>query len=161
MLQSFGLVRSNLLHHFIYKRPAYYAVQHLAGFFDDKVKPVGLLKGTSSCPREITVPGFEKEGTSVGLLWYGDKIPSDALKWDPVDLTIQGASFRDPLYVEMITGKVHELDRSSRRKDPKAVSFTKLPVWDSPMMIVERSKVDLKRPRSGPRPQEEKGRGHP
>ncbi|MFO7901225.1 MAG: hypothetical protein R6U98_01070, partial [Pirellulaceae bacterium] len=54
MLQSFGLIRSNLLHQFIYKRPAYYAVQHLAGFFDDEVKPVGLLAHESDCPRTIT-----------------------------------------------------------------------------------------------------------
>jgi hypothetical protein len=146
------LIRSNLLHQFIYKRPAYYAVQHLVGFFDDKVKPVGLLTHKSNCPREITVAGFEKEGTSVILLWYSNKIPSDALKWDPVDLTIQGASFRDPVYVEMITGKVYELDRPSRKKDGKAVSFTKLPVWDSPMMIAERSKVDLKQLSSHARP---------
>ena len=42
MLQSFGLIRSNLLLQFIYKRPAYYAVQHMMGFFDDAVKPVGI-----------------------------------------------------------------------------------------------------------------------
>ena len=29
MLQSFGLIRSSLLLEFIYKRPAYYAVQHM------------------------------------------------------------------------------------------------------------------------------------
>ena len=35
MLQSFGLIRSNLLLEFIYKRPTYYAVQHMMSFFDD------------------------------------------------------------------------------------------------------------------------------
>ena len=145
MLQSFGLIRSNLLHQFIYKRPAYYAVQHLAGFFDDEVKPVGLLAYESDCPRTMAVAGFEKEGTSVVLLWYSDEVPSDALTWNPVDLTIQGATFQDPVYVEMITGKVYELDRSAWKAEGETVTFTKLPVWDSPMMIAERSQVGLRK----------------
>lgn len=144
MLQSFGLIRSNLLHEFIYKRPAYYGVQHLASFFDHAVKPVGLLTCESECPRTITVAGFEKEETSVILLWYGDKVPSDALEWDRVDLRIEGATFEDPVYVEMITGKVYELDRSGWKAEQKAVKFTKLPIWDSPVMIAERSKTPLK-----------------
>lgn len=144
MLQSFGLIRSNLLHQFIYKRPAYYSVQHLAGFFDDEVKPVGLLPYESDCRRTMTVAGFEKEGTSVVLLWYSDEVPSDSLEWDLVDLTIQGATFQDPVYVEMITGKVYDLDRSGWKAEEKTVKFTKFPVWDSPAMIAERSKTNLK-----------------
>jgi len=144
MLQSFGLIRSNLLHEFIYKRPAYYAVQHLVTFFDDQVKSIGLLKCESDCPRETTAAGFEKEGTSVVLVWYSDEIPSDALEWAPVNLAIQGVTFKDPVYVEMITGKVYELDRSAWKADGKAVKFTGLPVWDSPVMIAERSQVSLK-----------------
>jgi hypothetical protein len=144
MLQSFGLIRSNLLHEFIYKRPAYYAVQHLAGFFDDEVKPIGLLAHESDCPRTMAVAGFEKEGTSVVLVWYSDQVPGDALEWDPIDLTIQGATFQDPVYIEMITGKVYALDPSGWKADGKTVTFTGLPVWDSPVMIVERSKTNLK-----------------
>ncbi len=44
----------------------------------------------------------------------------------------------------MITGEVYELDRSGWKTEEKMVKFTKLPVWDSPIMIAERSKTDLK-----------------
>ncbi len=145
MLQSFGLIRSNLLLQFIYKRPTYYAVQHMMSFFDDAVKPVGLLECESQSPRPITVAGFEKAGTAVALLWYGDQIPSDDLAWDQVDLTIQGATFQDPVYVEMITGKVYELDRSAWKSDAGNTAFKALPIWDSPMMLVERDQVELKK----------------
>ena len=116
MLQSFGLIRSNLLHQFIYKRPSYHAVQHMAGFFDDMVKPVGLLPYESNSPRQMTVAGFEKQGTPVVLVWYNDKTPSDDLKWDLADLTINGAKFQDPVYVEMITGRVLR-DRQGEVRD--------------------------------------------
>jgi len=144
MLQSFGLIRSNLLHEFIYKRPAYYGVQHLATALDGEVKPVGLLACESECPRTITAAGFEREGASIVLLWYSDEVPGDALEWDPVDLTIRGATFQDPVYVEMITGKVYDLERSGWTADAESVKFTRLPVWDSPMMIAERAKTKLR-----------------
>jgi len=144
MLQSFGLIRSNLLHQFIYKRPSYYAVQHMAGFFDDTVKPVGLLPHESDSEREMSVAGFQKDGKSVLLVWQSDEVPSDSLEWEPVDLTIRGATFQDPVYVEMITGKVYDLDRSAWKAEGETVTFTKLPVWDSPVMIAERSQVGLR-----------------
>lgn len=40
MLQSFGLIRSNLLNEIVYKRPSYYGVQHMVNVFDDSVIPV-------------------------------------------------------------------------------------------------------------------------
>lgn len=145
MLQSFGLIRSNLLLQFIYKRPVFYGVQHMMSFFDDAVKPVGELENTSTASRGLTVAGFEKNGTSVALVWYGDQIPSDDLKWDLVDLTIKKARFQDPVYVEMITGKVYEIGNSNWKAAGESATFTQLPVWDSPMMLVERGQVDLKK----------------
>jgi hypothetical protein len=145
MLQSFGLIRSNLLLQFIYKRPAYYAVQHMAGFFDDAVKPVGELEYESSASRPMTVAGFEKNGTRVALVWYKDQVPSDELKWDLVDLKIKRATFKDPVYVELITGKVYALDKAHWSASADGVSLKQLPVWDSPMMIAERSQVPLRK----------------
>ncbi len=145
MLQSFGLIRSNLLLEFIYKRPAYYAVQHMMSFFDDAVKPVGELECRSSSPRKLTAAGFQKQGTPVVLLWYGDQVPSDALAWDSVDVTIKNTTFRDPVYVEMITGKVYQIEPKRWKAHGPDVEFTALPVWDSPVMIAERSQVELKK----------------
>jgi hypothetical protein len=145
MLQSFGLIRSNLLHEFIYKRPVYYAVQHMMSFFDDAVKPVGLLEYESDSPRQLTVAGFEKAGTAVTLLWYSDQVPNDKLAWDQVDLTIERVTFHDPVYVEMITGKVFALDRSAWKREGENTALTQLPVWDSPIMLAERTQVELRK----------------
>jgi polysaccharide biosynthesis protein PslG len=145
LLQSFGLIRSNLLHEIIYKRPAYYAVQHMAGFFDDSVTSIGELKYESNSPRKMTIAGFRKEGKSVVLVWYNDRIPSDELKWDMVDVTIKKAIFQNPVYVEMITGKVFEIDKSAWKTEGDITKWTQLPVWDSPVMIAERSQVELRK----------------
>ncbi len=145
MLQSFGLIRSNLLLEFIYKRPAYYAVQHMMGFFDDAAKPIGILEYESDSPRKLTAAGFEKGGTSVVLLWYSDQVPYDELAWDGITLTVKGAMFKNPVYVEMITGKVYELDKCSWASVGGKTTLRQLPMWDSPVMLVERDQIGLRK----------------
>ena len=144
MLQSFGLIRSNLLHEIIYKRPSYYGVQHMVSFFDDSVEPVGELQYKSNAYRKMTVAGFRNEGSPVALFWYKDQIPGDEMKWDLVTLTIANTTFKDPVLVEMISGKIFEIDSADWEKKDASVIFKKLPVWDSVMMIAERSKVPVK-----------------
>jgi len=144
MLQSFGLIRSNLMHEIIYKRPSYYGVQHMVNFFDDSVKPEGDLVFKSNAMRKMTVAGFKKEGTSVILVWYKDQIPSDDLKWDLVNLKVEGVNFRNPVYVEMISGKVYEIAPSDWSNNGTDAVFNQLPVWDSVIMIAERTQVNQK-----------------
>ena len=145
MLQSFGLIRSNLLLEFIYKRPSYYAVQHMFAFFDDTVKPVGELEYKSPSLRKMTVAGFEKDKKPVVLIWYNDQVPSDDLEWDLVNLIISNVTFEDPVYVEMITGKVYEIEKTTWSSQGTSTEFFRLPVWDSPIMIAERSQVSLQK----------------
>lgn len=143
MIQSFGLIRSNLKLEFIYKRPTFYAVQHMMGFFDGNVLPVGLLDVQCAAARKPSAAGFQKQGTPVVLLWYGDQVPNDTLAWDRLDLTVKNVMFKDPVYVELITGKVYQLDAQQWKARGADVEFTALPVWDSPMMLAERSQVEL------------------
>ncbi len=145
MQQSFGMIRSNLLLQFIYKRPTFYAVQHMMNFFDSAVNPVGVLACESDSSRKVTVAGFDKAGTSVALIWYGDKVPDDALAWDKANLTIKGATFKDPVYVEMVTGKVFELPQGAWTSEGGNTKLTQVPVWDCPMMLAERAQVELRK----------------
>ena len=144
MQQSFGMIRSNLQLQFIYKRPTFYAVQHMMTFFDDAVKAVGLLECETVAKRKPTIAGFEKAGTPVALLWYGDRVPSDELVWEPADLTIKGAAFKAPVYVEMITGKVFELAAGSWTSEGGNTRLAQVPLWDSPVMLAERAQVPLR-----------------
>jgi hypothetical protein len=97
-------------------------------FFYDAVQPVGLLEYEANGPRKLTVAGFEKAGTSVALLWYSDQVPSDELAWDRVDVTVKGVMFTNPVYVELLTGKVYELDKSAWKSQGGNPTLTQLPV---------------------------------
>lgn len=143
MLQSFGLLRANLNNTVIYKRPSYYAVQHVMGFFDDTVEPVEFAKYQSNTERPITIARFQKSKSPVLVIWYGDQIPSNSLSWDKVDLTIEGVSFKNPVFVELVTGKILSLDKIWNSDNGKT-TFKSLPVWDSPIMILEKNQIDIR-----------------
>jgi hypothetical protein len=144
VLSSKGLLRSNLLNEVVYRKPAFYAVQHMVSLFDDTVVPLGELAHASGSARRMTVGGFRKDGKAMVLLWYKDRIPSDDLKWDFTDLRISGVSFEDPVYVELISGKVYEVSKGSWRVEDQAVWLQQLPVWDSVMLLAERSQITLR-----------------
>ncbi|SDM49501.1 glycoside hydrolase family protein [Kriegella aquimaris] len=143
VLLSMGLLRSNLKQEVLYKKPAFYAVQHMMTFFDNSVIPIGESKFESSSVREMTVAGFKKNNTPVALVWYKDEIPSDELKWDVKDITIHNMNFKDPVYADMLSGKIYEL-KGDWKNEGKNAKFEKLPVWDSVMMIAERSEITFK-----------------
>ena len=163
VLLSMGLLRSNLQLEVIYRKPAYYGVKRMISFLDDGVKPVGISSSLnltslrdnldvnaspqvtmtyrSSATKSISMAAFEKNGTPVVLLWYNDKIPNNDFIWDQTAITIMNTHFKDPVYVEMITGKVFEIKKDEWSVSGKDTQFKKLPIWDSPMMLVERSQV--------------------
>ena len=144
MLQSFGLIRMNLLKEVVYKRPSYYVVQHTVNVLDGSVTPVGRTECQANTLRNISIVKIQKDQPFGIMLWYSDRIPSDNLTWDLVDITVKGVTFRDPVYVEMITGCVYEIPQYNRRTVGNDTKFIDLHMWDSPVMIAERSQVKMK-----------------
>lgn len=146
MLQSFGLIRMNLLKKVVYLRPSYYAVQNMASLLTTEVFPFEL-EVSHNCPREISIVGVKDDsGKAVGaMLWYSDQMPTDVLEKDNVNMVIKGLELNDPVYVEPITGKVHEMKSLILRggKSGGDIRLTGFPMWDSPVFIMERKSVSL------------------
>ena len=146
MLQSFGLIRMNLLKKVVYKRPSFYAVQHMANLLTTKVHAFEL-QVEHNATREISIVGIKDDaGNAVGaMLWYSDQMPTDNLEKDNVSMTIKGLKLKDPVYVEPITGKVHELKTVILRGGISGgnIRLSGLPMWDSPIFIMERSQMNM------------------
>ena len=150
MLQSFGLLRSTTLLEVVYKRPKYYAYQHICALFDDTVKNLGLIENECEIfgwadanergkQRKVTSVGFKTEkGDNILAAWYGDRIPSDGTGWDRVNLTVKGIAFKDPVFVDIVTGRIFELKRNSVFSSDGVTTFWDLPLRDSPIVIKER-----------------------
>lgn len=147
MIQSFGLVRMNLLHQPMYKRPSYYGVQHLSSLLTDDLHAVEL-KCDCYCNREVRCVGIaNKENEVIGaMLWFSDLVPTDQLDKESVSMTLHNFDVASLVYVEPITGYVHDLRPVITRgaKDGGNVRISGLPMWDSPIFLIKKSAVQMK-----------------
>ena len=129
MLQSFGLVRSNALKEFVYRRPSWYAMRNVYAIFDDETKPVGISAGRESDGRELSQATFVRHGQTLRLFWFSDQVPSDARTFDRVTLDLPAGKY---VWVDMITGRAFRLASSEA-----------VPMWDSPVLIAPEGSVPL------------------
>ena len=144
MQQSFGLLRGNLLKQPVYKRPSFHGVQNLASILTADTFADTTLCVKADTPREVSVTGLVREGRTVGaMLWYGADVPSSSLEWDYLNLTIHGLVLEEPVLVEPVTGKVFKLDVLRGCKGPDYIKFHHFPLWDCPVLVMERSALNL------------------
>ena len=141
MQQSFGLLRTNLFKEVVYKRPSFHTVQHMVNLFRPEFRSAGRLNCESNTPRRLTVAGIEREDDKLigAIVWQNDRIPSDDLTFEPIELWIEGLALKDPVLIEMVTGRIYALPKYHGHSDGGRMKFTGLPVWDSPVVILERS----------------------
>ena len=145
MIQSFGLMCTNLVSVPQYKRPKFYGVQHLTSVITADCKASDDYRITgASVTDDIMLLGVRKEGKPVGfLLWLSGEEPTSSLDRKLVDFTVSGPLLSDPVYVDMVTGYVHEMKDLEKRFD-NTTRFTAFPIWDAPIFVCERSTVSLK-----------------
>ena len=72
------------------------------------------------------------------LPWHPQEcVPRTAI----IDMTLQGVVFSDPVLVDLLTGKVHELKKVL--KNGTSTKFFSLPLADYPFAVVERGMIDI------------------
>ena len=153
MLQSYGLVRSNALKEFVYRRPKWYAMRNVYSLFDDETLPTGVVTDMPfellrrADPRDMTVraltcASFVRFGQTLRLFWYSNECPSNLLEFDRVTLRVPG-KLKCPVWVDMITGRACEIDSCNVRNEDGETVLSDVPMWDSPVLIANRTAVPL------------------
>ena len=71
-------------------------------------------------------------------LWFKGSAPSDSNSTTLVDLIFHTSRFTEPIYVDLLTGKVYALP-----KPDNGSSFKQIPLYDSPILIGEKSALPL------------------
>lgn len=149
MVQSFGLIRTNLKGEPVYLRPKFHAVQHVTSLITADINPTSAVTVESSCGHRIHSVGLEKDGKPVGCaLWFSDRRPMSGLERELCAVEIKGLDIKSDkaVYVDLLTGKVHKFQESSRPRgffQSNTLYFDKLPMWDSPVVIMDRDYVPM------------------
>lgn len=145
MVQSFGLLRTDLKGKPRYYRPKYHAVQNVTSLLTaDLVSDESIKFKEADVNYPFFTVGLKKGGEKIGcLLWVAAGKPNESMERRMVNIQFDGITFKDPVYIDMMSGAVYEVSQLLRQKN-SCQSFANLPVWDSPIAIVERSYVNFR-----------------
>ena len=132
-----GLLGINNRKQVVRIKPAYYAVQNAVSVFDDTLERVVQPHAAA---KDLNFYEYAKRGGGSPLIVFwtsrenGKHVrPGDSLKTHPVDIVWTGRPLKDPVWVDLRTGRVYEL--------PASNPFKGVPVYDSPCLIAERAAI--------------------
>jgi hypothetical protein len=138
-----GLLFSNDDQTIGHEKQAYRAVQHLTAIFDDALQRMKEYPYDQNGSRHVSVFGYRHRttGEQVVTVWFDNATPCDSNACTPVSFTFSRGRFRDPVYVDLRTGAVRAIPEDGWNTSGDGCSFTDIPVYDSPILIAERSQV--------------------
>ena len=156
-----GLLRANEKREVVAVKRAYYAVQNVAAVFDDTLVRV---RDSSFRSTDGTLSAYEyrkADGRRVFAFWaHADEMvctngmagvvgkekyaanylrPGDSFATRPAVFEYRGAPLDDPVWVDLLTGRVYAFDRKNMLVHSDGVTFVNVPVYDSPCLVTERS----------------------
>jgi hypothetical protein len=87
---------------------------------------------------ELTLANFSAVRPKGVGVKVSEGTPTNAFSTAGCDVTLTGADFDDPVYVDMLTGTVYALEPASFRRTDHGTVFRNIPVGDWPVLIAER-----------------------
>jgi len=140
--------RKGLLHATADKRVdgiklAYYAVQNAVAVFDDTLArvtapAVSVMADTASA---CFAYRHVKTGSPLVVLWDNSGTPDDAFVTRPAQVTVKDLAFQEPVWVDLITGRVYELPADRMVKAGAFTLFKDVPFYDAPVLIAEKALI--------------------
>lgn len=141
-----GLLRAREDRTVEYAKPAYYAVQHLTAVFDHRLVRLRDFAADGAAPgKPLSAYAYRHQPSnrSVVTIWFNGGVPADDNTKTAVDFTFRNTSFAQPVYVDLRTGRVHEIPRERWSSAEGGVTFRQVPVYDSPILIADRATLPL------------------
>jgi hypothetical protein len=140
-----GLVGTNPDQTVSHVKLAYYAAQSVFTLFDDTLRRLPEYPYTTTALREVVLTGYQRQpgGGQVAAFWFRDAPPDEANGVTRVDVTLPAGKFKEPVLVDLRSSTVYALPRDAWTQAEAGTTFRGLPVYDSPMLIAERSAIQV------------------
>jgi hypothetical protein len=140
VLNTKGLIQSDITMAAIRPKVAYYAIQNLAAIFDNDMVLNPEFKHTSTSKESLSVYGYQHQPSKNPLiaLWLDGQNVTNSFETTQVNITFENISFKAPVWVDLMTGSIHEIPKSQWSKSGLSCTFN-IPLYDSPVLITEKS----------------------
>jgi hypothetical protein len=142
-MDRYGLIKTDKQYRVLKVKMAYYAVQNVVSLFDDTLQRAPDLPCEVKCGAAVACFAYRKKATGQPLLtlWTKSDVPSDDNTTVKATVTLRQCTFRDPVWVDLITGGIHEIPASMLVIDGETVTFRDVPLYDAPVVIADRTLV--------------------
>ncbi len=139
VLNTKGLIQSDITMAAIRPKVAYYAIQNLAAIFDNNLILNTGFKYSTSSNVSMSVYDYQHQPTQtpVVALWLDGQNVTNSFETTPVSFTIDNVSFNTPVWVDLMTGGIYEIPKSNWSKSGSSCTFN-IPLYDSPVLITEK-----------------------
>ena len=161
-----GYLRLNSKNDIIQVKRAYYAIQNMVSVFNSNLTRVPEKKVSITDPAIALFEYRTRKGEPLFVFWEKGKIictkreggtrieydavmdpnagrPGNSLTTYEAIFEWGGQPFKDPVWVDLITGWVYEIPAENQIKHADGVTFVRIPAYDSPCFVTERSALDL------------------
>ena len=160
-----GYLRLNSRNDVIQVKRAYYAIQNMVSVFNGNVTREKEPHVSSSDPSLSLFEYATRSGEPLFVFWehgrmvckgrpgsttkYDAKIdpasgvPGNSLTTREVIFEWGGKPFKEPVWVDLITGWVYEIPTENQISHADGITFVRIPAYDSPCFVAERSTLDL------------------
>ena len=120
------------------RRPkrSFHAVRTMAALWDNIGKPIDASGITSSVEDAVSMYAFDNGKSKSIVFWKNERIPMSFCKTVPCSINAPGFAFKDPVAVDIRTGKVYKVITTNG-------VLANVPVYDSPVMITEKKNLEL------------------
>jgi hypothetical protein len=156
-----GLLQADSTNKVLRPKLVYGAMQHVTSVFDNSLQRIknlhysfnakqtlgpGEVRYVKGTDRSLAVYGYENKATKkqVFVMWVDEYIPTNSNATREINFTILNGSFNEPVYVDILSGGVYEIPAGEWSKEGSTFTFKKIPVYDAPVLIADRSLIKTK-----------------
>lgn len=129
---------------------AYYAVQRVTAIFDNTVHRLadfaGRVDGAEGKETFSLFAYRTDSGAKLVTLWRNNHRPGERSDVERLTVTLPGVQFSQPVWVDLLSGKVYRIDASLVGVKNGATEFRNVPVYDSVVVLADQSVIPLSAP---------------
>lgn len=127
---------------------AYYAVQNVVSVFNDAVALAPQFSCEVACAKPLAVFGHTIKATGRPIVVFWDKsgTPQNSNDTIPATLKIAKATFKHPVWVDVLTGNIYRIPAERMTREGDTVIFKDIPVYDAPTFITDADVLNFEEP---------------
>ena len=161
-----GYLRLNSKNDVIQVKRAYYAIQNMVSVFNANLARVAEKNVSTTDPSLALFEYRSRKGEPLFVFWERGKMvckrreggmkteydavidpksgrPGDSLTTREVIFEWGGEPFKEPVWVDLMTGWVYEVPAENQISHADGTTFVRIPAYDSPCFVTERAALDI------------------